>query len=360
MEFYMQSNFYYQEERQYSGVRLTILFILTFFSIILFEQVDAQWAEKMFFVKVVLVGTLLISMVHYLFMLRKPHSFIIVRKVMLILLDLSVLTFFISVFEENGLFLLPLYIVIVMQNGLSFGIAYFYASIALASVSWVLLLLYSPYWREAHEIIATFAMTTFLIPLFYLKFIGKVHEKNDELSEILTSTKHDANHDILTGLPNRKRYKEEIHSIIKSKEFFALLFIDLNKFKAINDTYGHDVGDSVLQEVSRRLLSTMDKGDFLARLGGDEFVIITRRKKIFLDKFIEKLEQTAIGEHTVHDVTVLIELSMGVSLYPDDIKGSTHQSGGVEATLVRFADEAMYIAKKKPNTYHMLYSDIKS
>jgi len=356
----MQSNFYYQEERQYGGVRLTILFILTFFSIILFEQVDIQMAEKMFFVKVVLVGMLLISMLHYLFILRKPHTLIISRKVMLILLDLSVLTFFISIFEQNGLFLLPLYIVIVMQNGLSFGIAYFYASIALASVSWVLLLLYSPYWREENEIIATFAMTTFLIPLFYLKFIGKVHEKNDELSEILSTTKHDANHDILTGLPNRKRYKEEINKIIKSKEFFALLFIDLNKFKAINDTYGHDVGDSVLQEVSKRLLSIMGKKDFLVRLGGDEFVIITRRKKIFLDKFIEKLEQTAIGDHAIHDVTVFIELSMGISLYPDDIKGSTLQNGGVEATLVRFADEAMYIAKKKPNTYHMLYSNIKS
>ncbi len=356
----MQSNFYYQEERQYGGVRLTILFILTFFSIILFEQVDIQMAEKMFFVKVVLVGMLLISMFHYLFILRKPHTLIISRKVMLILLDLSVLTFFISIFEQNGLFLLPLYIVIVMQNGLSFGIAYFYASIALASVSWVLLLLYSPYWREENEIIATFAMTTFLIPLFYLKFIGKVHEKNDELSEILSTTKHDANHDILTGLPNRKRYKEEINKIIKSKEFFALLFIDLNKFKAINDTYGHDVGDSVLQEVSKRLLSIMGKKDFLVRLGGDEFVIITRRKKIFLDKFIEKLEQTAIGDHAIHDVTVFIELSMGISLYPDDIKGSTLQNGGVEATLVRFADEAMYIAKKKPNTYHMLYSNIKS
>ncbi|MEA1953147.1 MAG: diguanylate cyclase [Campylobacterota bacterium] len=356
----MKSNFYYQAEKQYASIRLIVLFILTFFSLIIVEQVDAQLASKVFLVKVALVGTLLISMGHYLFILRKSTTFVIVRKILLILLDLAVVTFFIAIFEENGLFLLPLYLIIVMQNGLSFGIGYFYTSIILASISWILLLFYSSYWGEEHDIIATFAMTTFLIPLFYLKFIDKVHEKNDELSEILTTTEHDANHDALTGLANRKMYKEVMDATLKQKEFFSLLFIDLNKFKAINDTYGHDVGDEVLIEVSKRLQNNMSSEDFLARLGGDEFVIISRRKKIFLPKFLKKLEDTVIGDHTVNEVTVLIELSMGVSVYPDDIRGLTPNSGGVEMMLSKYADDAMYIAKKTPNTYHMLYSDIKS
>jgi diguanylate cyclase (GGDEF)-like protein len=356
----LTQNSYYQEEKKYATVRLTIVFILTFFTFIPFPQINSEMLPQVFFVKVLLSGLLFISMSLYLLILRKPDLFMVYRKVLLILLDLMVLTFLIAVFEKNGLFLLPLYIVIVMQNGLSFGITYFYVSIISASISWILLLIYSEYWQVHHEIIATFAMTTFLIPLFYLKFITKVHEKNDTLSEILTTTEHDANHDALTGLANRKMYKEVMHITLKRKEFFALLFIDLNKFKGINDTYGHDVGDEVLKEVSRRLLNNMSNEDFLARLGGDEFVIISRRKKQFLSKFLKKLEDTVIGEHTVNGVTVLIEFSIGVSVYPDDTKSLSPNDGSVEMMLGKYADDAMYVAKRKPNAYHVFYGDIKS
>jgi len=81
----------------------------------------------------------------------------------------------------------------------------------------------------------------------------------------------------LTGVANRKQYKDTMMDLIHEKEPFALLFIDLNKFKAINDTHGHHVGDEVLKEVARRLSENIDDDDFLARLGGDEFVIITKR-----------------------------------------------------------------------------------
>jgi len=96
-------------------------------------------------------------------------------------------------------------------------------------------------------------MTTFLAPLFYLKYIVCMHAKNEELTEVLSSTAQNAQHDELTGVANRKAYKEEIRSAIKSREFFALVFIDLKKFKLINDLYGHHIGDEVLKEVVKRL-----------------------------------------------------------------------------------------------------------
>ncbi len=355
----LMQNSYYQEEKKYATVRLTIVFMLTFFSFIPFPQINSEMFPQIFLVKVLLGGLLLVSMTHYLLIVRKPDLFVVYRKILLILLDLMVLTFLIAVFEKNGLFLLPIYIVIVMQNGLSFGITYFYASIMFASISWILLLVYSEYWQEHHDIIATFAMTTFLIPLFYLKFITRVHEQNDALSEILTTTEHDANHDALTGLANRKMYKEVMHITLKRKEFFTLLFIDLNKFKGINDTFGHDIGDEVLKEVSRRLLQNMSNEDFLARLGGDEFVIISRRKKVFLEKFLKKLEDTVIGKYTVEGVIVPIELSIGISLYPDDTKSLSPNDGSIEIMLGKYADDAMYAAKRKPNAYHVFYRDIK-
>ncbi len=355
----MPQNIYYQEEKQYASTRLTVLFILAFFSFILFEQVNTEMVSKMFLVKMSLAGLVLVSMSHYLLVMRRPSTLVEYRKILLILLDLAALTFFIAILEENGLFLLPLYIMIVMQNGLIFGIAYFYASIIAAAISWILLLVYSEYWKIHYDIIATFAMTTFLIPLFYLRFIAKVHEKNDELSEILTVTEHDANHDILTGLANRKMYKEMMRDTLKKKEFFALMFIDLNKFKGINDKYGHHFGDDVLKEVAKRLVKNISDEEFIARLGGDEFVIISRRKKMFLAKFLEKIEETVIGEHTIEGITVPIELSIGISIYPDDSKSISPDEGSIELMLGKYADDAMYAAKRKPNIYHVFYSDIK-
>ena len=347
----LTQNIYYQEEKKHASSRLTVLVIITFFSFIFYEQASGDVAAKMLLVSLLLGGLTLISMLHYYIVIRKPNMLVPYRKNLLIFLDLIILTFFIALFEKEGLFLLPMYIMIVMRSGLSFGIEYFYSSIILAAISWVLLLVYSPYWKEHNDIIATFAMTTLLLPLFYLKFITRVHQKNDELSSILTTTEYDANYDALTGIANRKMYKEEIYRSLKQREFFALLFIDLNKFKAINDTYGHHIGDSVLQEVSKRLMSEIDNEDFLARLGGDEFVIITKRKKVFLEKFIENIEKNVIGKHITEGATVPIELSIGISMYPDDSRD--------EMMLSKYADDAMYVAKKKEDTYHQFYYDIK-
>jgi diguanylate cyclase (GGDEF)-like protein len=346
----LAQNIYYQEEKKHASSRLTALVIITFFSFIFYEQSSGELSAKLLFVSLLLSGLTLISMLHYYIVIRKPNSIVVFRKNLLIFLDLAILTFFIALFEKEGLFLLPLYILIVMRNGLSFGIEYFYSSIVLAGISWVLLLIYSPYWKEHNDIIATFAMTTLLLPLFYIKFITRVHQKNNELSNILTTTEYDANYDTLTSIPNRKMYKEEIYSSLKKREFFALLFIDLNKFKAINDNYGHHIGDVVLQEVSKRLSMAIDNDDFLARLGGDEFVIITKRKKVFLKKFIEKIEQEVIGKHTAEGVTVPIELSIGISMYPDDSRD--------EMMLSKYADDAMYVAKKKKDTYHQFYAEL--
>ncbi|MBA1420790.1 MAG: diguanylate cyclase [Epsilonproteobacteria bacterium] len=104
--------------------------------------------------------------------------------------------------------------------------------------------------------------------------------------------------------------------------------------------------------MARRLSEGIVEDDMLARLGGDEFVIITRRKKAFLPKFLSRLEEITIGNHTVGNKDILIELSIGVSLFPDDSKSETF--------LRKYADEAMYCAKKRNDTYHVFYEEIKS
>lgn len=343
-------NIYYQVEKRYAGTRLAVIGILTFLSFLLFGQIGSEIVKEMLMISMMLGGLFVFSLLHYAFLVRYPQRAVGLRKSIVVLLDLAVLTLLVMLFEQYGIYFLPFYVWLVMLSGANFGIGYFYTSIIGAALSWITLLLYSPYWRGHYDILVAFAMTTFLVPLFYLKNIVRMHAKHVELTEVLNSAAKDARHDELTGVANRKVYKEEIREAIKRREFFALLFIDLNKFKVINDTHGHHIGDEVLKEVVRRLTEYLGEEDFLARLGGDEFVIITRRKKVFLPKFVEKLEQEVIGKFEVEGVTVPIELSIGISTFPDD-----HRS---EMMLNKYADEAMYVAKKDPSRFHMFYAEL--
>jgi len=342
----------YKKEQKYVFFRLLLLIAITAISFMLIRTLTTTHKREFFSLEIVLIGLSIFSLVHYVIFQKFPFFLLKTRNFILILLDILALTASIVISGSIGLFLLPLYILIVMENGIRFGFSYFYFSIALSSFSWLFLVSYSEYWQTHSDTVAIFAITTFLIPLMYMKQMMNMHEKHEILHETLQSTEYDANYDALTKLPNRKHYESFMKGLLKEREFFALLFIDLNKFKVINDTYGHDVGDAVLIEVAKRLNDSLDEEDMLARLGGDEFVIITKRKKVFLAKFLEKLEKITIGNHQVDNVSVLIELSIGISLSPDDSKSETF--------LRKYADEAMYCAKKRNDTYHVFYEEIKS
>ena len=337
------------DELEYDKGRLYLLAIVTFLSFILFTFNKNHLSTILSYETILLAGLTILSLVHYLVVLHYPTVLKRSRRIFLLFLDLAMLTYSITIFEHYGLFLFPLYIVLIMQNGLYFGIQYFYSGLVTASGFWVAMLYYSKYWQHYSDIVATFAVTTFLIPLFYLNYIISAHKEKDALSKKLSTVAEDAYHDSLTGLANRKTYTENLKRAFKEKNFFSLLFIDLNKFKTINDTYGHHIGDEVLIEVARRLESQMDDEDFLARLGGDEFAIISKKKKVFLPKFIQRIEEHVIGAHQIEKITVHIELSIGISMYPDDARSS--------GILEKYADTAMYTAKKKRDGHHVFYGD---
>jgi diguanylate cyclase (GGDEF)-like protein len=337
----------YTQEKKHAFSHLLVVLLITLATFIFIFMSHQQLNREFFLIKFLFLTLLIFSLLHYVLILKFPDVLLAFRKLVLILTDLVTLTLSIIILGDNGIFLFPFYVLIVMESGVRFGFGYFFFTLLLAILSWALLLHYSPYWLEQEKLIITFILMTFLIPLVYLKQMRKLHKQQESLHETLITTNHDANYDSLTGLANRKQYDAYMKKLLKEKKFFALLFIDLNKFKAINDTYGHDVGDEVLIEVAKRLKSSIDEGDMLARLGGDEFVILSKRKKIFLKKFLEKIEQSTIGRHQIDKISVLIELSIGVSLFPDDSKSETF--------LRKYADEAMYIAKKTEGKYHIFY-----
>jgi diguanylate cyclase (GGDEF)-like protein len=151
--------------------------------------------------------------------------------------------------------------------------------------------------------------------------------------------------DALTGLPNRLLFNDRLDTIIREAirngECFAVLFVDIDRFKAINDTYGHAAGDQVLRVVTQRLRNSIRASDTVGRYAGDEFTVALRHivKNDDVTRVAEKIVQVMHSPLYLDDGTELnVTVSMGLSFFPDD--------AGDAETLLKHADEAMYSAKR--------------
>ncbi len=165
---------------------------------------------------------------------------------------------------------------------------------------------------------------------------------------------HQAHHDGLTGLPNRTLFGDRLEHGLKLAERhlgrLALFFIDLDNFKQINDSLGHQIGDKVLVVVSERLKAKIRKEDTLARLGGDEFTIIMENlEEIRQVSVLAQKIQAVLGQPMhIDGHTLYISCSIGISFYPQDAQNAND--------LVKYADAAMYKAKEEGRNNFQFYS----
>ncbi|UCV09944.1 CHASE domain-containing protein [Dechloromonas denitrificans] len=155
--------------------------------------------------------------------------------------------------------------------------------------------------------------------------------------------RHMAQHDPLTGLPNRTLFSDRVqHELAHAKRqagHFALVFLDLDHFKPINDNYGHAIGDILLQQVAKRLQRALRASDTVGRIGGDEFVLLLAEVS-GADAALalaEKIRHEIARPYSINGQDLTISCSLGVALYPND--------GDDEISLTKSADEAMYQAK---------------
>ena len=155
---------------------------------------------------------------------------------------------------------------------------------------------------------------------------------------------HMAYHDALTGLPNRLLLMDRLKFLVahakRTRQPFAVFFLDVDHFKSINDTFGHAAGDRLLQQVGARLTAQLREADTVARLGGDEFVVLTPDLRSGTDVAAvgEKLLEAARAPVVLEDREVHVTVSIGVSLFPDD--------GEDADVLLRRSDSALYQAKE--------------
>ena len=185
----------------------------------------------------------------------------------------------------------------------------------------------------------------------------KIKEKTLERTQVLEDQKnkldHQAHHDDLTTLANRVKFKKNIKKIIEIKnnsKNIAILFIDLDHFKNINDSFGHDTGDTVIKITADRIKQCLGKEDFLARFGGDEFVIL-------IDDFKDKNDLKIIAQNIIdciskpiliNNTTMFVSCSIGISIYDDNMLSYND--------LIKYADTAMYKAKERGRNSYQFYS----
>jgi diguanylate cyclase (GGDEF)-like protein len=206
-------------------------------------------------------------------------------------------------------------------------------------------------------------LLTVLIAGLTAALAGYILHVNRKLARALQASqraeqalRHMAQHDTLTGLPNRALFADRLSQALaaaqRDRHRLALLFIDLDGFKPVNDTLGHGAGDVLLQEVARRLLHCVRGSDSVARIGGDEFVVLLRTLETpdnacqIADKICDAVRQPVLLEGRQCQVSA----SVGLAIYPDH--------GATEGELMRHADSAMYAAKHAGRDCSRVYAAV--
>jgi diguanylate cyclase (GGDEF)-like protein len=190
-----------------------------------------------------------------------------------------------------------------------------------------------------------------------IRYAIERHRMLKKLEETQMKLKHLAHHDNLTGLPNRHMFYDHLSKSVarsyRQTKILAVLFIDLDRFKDVNDTRGHAEGDLLLISVARRLAECIRESDIVARIGGDEFVVMLDAIKSAHDaaKVAQKILEAMSKVFVVDDHEHFVGISIGISMYPAD--------GFDVETLIKNADSAMYLAKEcGRNNYKFFLSDL--
>jgi diguanylate cyclase (GGDEF)-like protein/PAS domain S-box-containing protein len=187
------------------------------------------------------------------------------------------------------------------------------------------------------------------------RFIGIVYD----ISERKASEEkiaHLAHHDVLTGLPNRRLTQDRIEQAIvraqRTLSQFAVMFVDLDKFKHVNDSHGHDAGDQLLKEVAQRLTDCLRAEDTIGRQGGDEFIILLNELSADADAIAvaDKIGEALSAPFQVQGSGMRIDASIGITVYPRD--------GADFETLIKHSDTAMYRAKKSGERRYRFFTGI--
>jgi len=218
----------------------------------------------------------------------------------------------------------------------------------------------SPFWRSWWFYLS-FTIGSIIIIIVITLYLTRLNSEiqqrkqaKNELNKKNAFIEHQAHYDVLTKLPNRVLFNDRLSQAIKKSkrndEKFALLFIDLDRFKPINDSLGHEIGDKVLQSIAKRLDNLVRNEDTLARLSGDEFCILMPGLNKVQDASLlaQKVLMSFSEPINVYEHSLYVSGSIGISLYPEDDTNAIN--------LLKYADAAMHKAKQEGRNNFQYYS----
>ncbi len=243
------------------------------------------------------------------------------------------------------------YLWVIIGNGLRYGSRFLYLAMALGISSYVWMVLTTPYWMTHWYTAIGMLLSLILLPAYFASLLRQISAAHLDSAKLAEQLRRMAQHDTLTDLPNRRLFMESLgHAIAQADgrgERLALLFVDLDGFKQINDSLGHQSGDALLRTIGARLRSSVCEGALVARLGGDEFVVILgaiNRYRVVSEA--HKIISTVGSEIELAGARVSVTCSIGIAIYPDH--------GQTIDTLFEAADAAMHTAKRSgKNCYHI-------
>jgi diguanylate cyclase (GGDEF)-like protein len=294
----------------------------------------------MFFAVLVMNG------IYYLLLFKYPYAYQSLRISVVAVLDILASVYVMYLVGEISIYYTVLLLWYMIGYGLRYGQEIAYIVYATIVLSWLILINSSNFWIENPSFAYSWLITYSILPLYYFHIVSKLKVTLLKLHKEVESSNYQATHDPLTNLPNRTSFEKKLHELSEQNQQFALLFIDLDKFKNINDEYGHHIGDKVLEEFAHRMEDVLS---YTARLGGDEFVSIVdyKREDLLREKIQEVLDVIATK---CKSTNLILSASIGISLFPKDAKDMYN--------LKKYSDEAMYEAKKRGKNTFVFYRDM--
>jgi len=277
------------------------------------------------------------------------------RRGLNIIVDILAVSLAMYLLGDIGAVLFPLLLWIIMGNGLRFGVKYLLFAQMLGVVAFILVALFSDYWRVNAEFSVGLLIGLLALPSLYAVQTRRLSQLNERLQSELEFARYAAQHDGLTGLPNRAQFTERLEVEVKRSrrtgESFALMYIDLDGFKQVNDTLGHQFGDDLLAAFSARLGHIVRESDLAARVGGDEFAVVlpTIDTQEGLDHFAQRLKVAIREPYVVQGRDTCLNASIGMALFPNDAHDLDN--------LIRVVDQRMYQDKSK--RLHMMAGNIR-
>lgn len=327
-------------------IGITVLFVF-YFSILFFTNNNSGWWKEDLTEVILTIGSYgLLSVIYLIYVLTKPGNFS-TRRYTMIILDQVVCSLVLYFTSGSAVIFFSLYVWASLGSGMRFGRRYMLVAVAASALGFLAATWGSKYWHESLDIGLGILLGLIFIPLQVLKLQRKLEVVNAKLYLQAAELVLSATHDKLTGLPNRSLFYDRLSQGMartqRSEGHLALLFFDLDKFKEVNDTLGHNVGDKILMEVACRIQQHVRTSDTFSRHGGDEFIMILNDIKDINDctrmADIILKEVASIKEMDGHEIN--ISSSIGIAVYP-----SKEMHNDPDA-LVNQADQAMYDAKKK-------------